>query len=119
MSIIALFLGATIGMLCWSSLTHFSYAIYDVTHKTNLVTKLGEPNGWAHFKKMLWWAAGAAVVWLAVFGATCWHFAHSDSSQQFLAWFFGGATTIPIFIAYTTTRAARRIYKRKVQRAQL
>lgn len=103
MNIIALFLGATIGLLGWSSLTHFSYAIHDVTHKTNLVTKLGEPNGWAHFKKMLWWATGAAVVWLVVFGATCLHFAHSDSSQQFLAWFFGGATTTPLFIAYTTT----------------
>ena len=119
MDIIALFLGAFIGLIGWSTLTRFSYAIHDVTHKTNLVTKLGEPNGRALFKTMLWWVAGASVVWLVAFGAACLHFVHSDSSQQFLAWFFGGATTTPVFIAYTTTRAAHRIYKRKVERAQL
>lgn len=119
MDIIALFLGAFIGLIGWSTLTRFSYAIHDVTHKTSLATKLGEPNGRALFKKMLWWVAGASVVWLVVFGAACLHFLHSDSPQQFLAWFFGGATTTPVFIAYTTTRAARRIYKPKIERARL
>ena len=119
MDIIALFLGAFIGLIGWSTLTRFSYAIHDVTHKTDLATKLGEPNGRALFKKMLWWVAGASVAWLVLFGLTCLHFARSDSSQQFLAWFFGGVATTPTFTAYTTTRAARRIYNCKVERAQL
>ena len=118
MNIIALLLGASLGLLGWSFLTRFSYAVHDATNKTNLATKLGAPNGWALFKKMLWWATGASVVWLVVFGGACLHFAHSDSSQQFLAWLFGGLATTPAFIAFTTTRWLRRFKQRNAQRAQ-
>ena len=118
MNFFAFFLGASIGLLGWSFLTRLSYAVHDVTHKTSLATKLSAPNGRALFKKMLWWATGAAVVWLVAFGGACLHFAHSDSPQQFLAWFFGGVTITPSFIAYTTTRAVRRFNKRKVEPAQ-
>lgn len=119
MNIFALLLGASTGLLVWSFLARFSYAVHDATNKTNLATKLGAPNGWAIFKKMLWWTAGAAAVWLVVFGEACLHFARADSSQQFLAWLFGGLATTPAFIAFTTTRGLRRFKQRHVQRKQL
>ena len=119
MNFFAFFLGASIGLLSWSFLTRFSYAVHDVTHKITLASKLSAPNGRALFKKMLWWATGVAIVWLGGFGGACLHFAHSDSSQQFLAWLFGVVTITPSFIAYTITRAVRRFNKRKVERAQL
>jgi hypothetical protein len=119
MNIFALLLGTSIGLLSWSFLARLSYAVHDVTSKTSLATKLSGPNGWALFKKMLWWVAGAAVVWLVVFGGTCLHFAHVDSSEKFLAWLFGGLATTPAFIAFTTTRWLRRFKQRNAQRAQL
>jgi hypothetical protein len=119
MNFFALFLGAILGLLSWSFLTRFSYAVHDVTSKTSLATKLSGPNGLALFKKMLWWVAGGAVVWLVVFGGACLHFAHVDSSEQFLTWLFGGLATTPAFIAFTTTRWLRRFKQRIARRAQL
>ena len=118
MNIFAIFLGATIGLLGWSFLMRFSYAVHDVTNKTSLATKLSGPNSGA-LPKMLWWAAGASFIWLMVFGGACLHFAYSDASKQFLAWFFGGLATTPAFIAFTTTRWLRRFKQRNAQRAQL
>jgi len=40
MNFFAFFLGASIGLLSWSFLTRFSYAVHDVTHKITLASKL-------------------------------------------------------------------------------
>jgi hypothetical protein len=117
MNFFALFLGATIGLLSWSFLTRFSYAVHDATNKTTLAAKLGDPSG-GSLAKMLWWVTGASVVWLAAFVGACLHFAHSDSPQQFLAWFFGGIATTPAFIAFTTTRWLLRFKQHNAKRAQ-
>jgi len=118
MNIFAIFLGATIGLLGWSFLMRFSYAVHDVTNKTSLATKLSEPNSGA-LPKMLGLAMGLAFIWLIVFGGACWHFAHSDASKLVVAWFFGGLATTPAFIAFTTTRWLRRFKQRNAKRAQL
>jgi hypothetical protein len=118
MNFFGLLRGASIGLLSWSFLTRFSYAVHDATNKTTLATKLGDPSG-GSLAKMLWWATGASVIWLAVFAAACLHFARSDSSQQFLAWFFGGIATTPAFIAFTTIRWLRRFKQHNAKRAQL
>ena len=118
MNIFAIFLGATIGLLGWSFLMRFSYALHDVTNKASLATKLSDPNS-GTLAKMLWWAVGASFIWLMVFGGACLHFAHSDASKQFLAWLFAGLATTPAFIAFTTTKWLRRIKQRNTKRAQL
>ena len=118
MNIFALFLGASIGLLGWSFLTRFSYAVHDATNKTNLATKLGDPNS-GTLSKMLWWVVGASFIWLLLFGGVCLHFAGSDSSKQFLAWLFGGLATTPVFIAFTTARGLRRFKQRHAKRAGL
>jgi len=118
MTIFALFLGASIGLLGWSFLTRFSYAVHDATNKTNLATKLGDPKSGA-LSKMLWWVVWASFIWLLSFAGACWHFADSDSPNQLLAWFFGGLATTPVFIAFTTARGLRRFKQRNVKRAGL
>jgi hypothetical protein len=118
MNIFAIFLGSAIGLLGWSFLTHLSYAIHDAANKTNLATKLSDPNG-AILTKLLWWVAVAALIWLMFFSAACWHFAHSNSSSPLVAWFFGGFVTTPIIIAFTTTRGLRRLKQHRAKRAQL
>jgi uncharacterized membrane protein len=118
MNIFALALGASIGLLSWSLLTRLSYAIHDATSSTNLATKLGDPNSSA-LSKMLWWVAGASIIWLLFFGGACLHYATSDSSKQLLAWLFGGFATTPGFIAITTARGLRRFKQRNAKRAVL
>jgi len=88
MTIFAIFLGVAIGLLGWSFLMRFSYAVHDVTNKTSLATKLSDPNSGA-LPKMLWWAAATSLIWLMVFGGACLHFAYSDASKQFPACFLG------------------------------
>lgn len=118
MNIFAIFLGATIGLLGWSFLTRLSYAIHDAANKADLATKLGDPDG-AMLYKLLWWVAVASLIWLMLFGAACLHFAHLGSSNQLVAWFFGGVASTPIFIAFTTTRGLRRLKQHRAKRGQL
>jgi len=114
---IAMFLGAILGLLSWSFLTRFSFAIHDAINKTNLATKLSDASGTA-LRKMLGWIAGVSFIWLILFGGSCLHFARSDSPSEFLAWFFGGLTSTPIFIAFTTARGLRRFRQRNAKHAQ-
>jgi hypothetical protein len=118
MNIFAVLLGASIGLLSWSFLTRFSYAVHDATNKTNLATKLGDPDS-GTLSKMLWWVAGASFIWLLLFGGACLHYATSDSSKQFMAWLFGGLATTPVFIAFTTARGLRRFKQRSAKRVAL
>jgi hypothetical protein len=118
MNIIALFLGASIGLLGWSFLTRFSYAVHDATNKINLATKLGDPNSGV-LTKVLWWVAGASFIWLVLSGGACLHFAHADSPNKFLAWFFGGLASTPVFIAFTTARGLRRFKQHHPKHAAL
>jgi 1,4-dihydroxy-2-naphthoate octaprenyltransferase len=118
MNIFAIFLGAGIGLLGWSFLTHLSYAIHDAANKTTLANKLSDPNG-AILTKLLWWVAVTALIWLMFFSAACWHFAHSNSSSSLVACFFGGFMTTSAIIAFTTTRGLRRLKQHSAKRAQL
>ena len=116
MNIIALFLGTSMGLLGWSFLTRFSYAIHDAANETNLAIKLSDPNSGA-LSKMLWWVVGASFIWLLVFGGACLHFARSGSPEPFLTWLFGGLAITPGFIAFTTTRGLRRFKQHHAKRA--
>ena len=116
MNNIALFLGAILGFLGWSFLARLSYAIHDVTNKTSLAGKLGDPNSGA-ITKLLWGVAVASLIWSILFGGICLHFVRSDSSKQFIAWFFGGLAIIPVFVAFTTARGLRRYRQHNPKRA--
>ncbi|AHX16173.1 hypothetical protein CH75_05935 [Dyella jiangningensis] len=116
MDIIATFLGAFIGVLGWSLLARFSFAIYDTTHKVSLADKLRHPNV---LSVVLWWFAIAWCTWLIGFGAASVYFARADSSFEYLAWFFGGVAITPLFTAITMVRGVRRYKRSQARRAEM
>ena len=116
MDIIATFLGVALGVLGWSFLARFSFAVYDATHKVSLADRLRDPAG---LSMVLWWYGSGWCAWLIGFGAVCVYFARTDSSFGYLVWFFGGVAAAPVFNAFTMVRGVRRFRRSQARRAEL
>jgi hypothetical protein len=109
------FLGVLAGLLLWSRIVYVSYGIYLAVRKIDLRERFKDLTD--HQVSVILRTLGvASCAWALGFGAIAAHF--GSSPNYMWAWFFGGVAATPVLVAYTTSKALRRLKRLRAQRVQ-
>jgi hypothetical protein len=102
------FLGLFAGLIHMSRIVYVTCGIYLAVRKIDLRERFKNPTD--HQISVVLGALGvASCAWALGFGAIAAHF--GSSPNQAWAWFFGGVAATPVLVAYTTSKALRRLQR--------